>query len=133
MVMFPIFRALAEHHKKLVYEGSFGTFSTDQRGFLPGVEGCNFNGLILAEFFKLVGEKCQSIAAIWIDFRNAFGSIDHLVIKFSMWWLNIPLWLQTATLNIYDGAQFQVKTQLDGVDHWTIPILLERKVVASVL
>ena len=119
---------LTEHHKKLLAEGGNGIFSLDQRGFIAGVEGCNFNGFILQEFLQSISRECQNISAIWIDFRNAFGSIDHLVIQFCMEWLNVPRYICIATCDIYDGAQFEVKFELNNEDHWTTAILLERGV-----
>ena len=114
---------LQQYNRVLEAEGSSPIFSRDQRGFLRGIEGCSLNSFILREYFKHQRRDGQQTKiAAWIDFRNAFGSIDHKVIEKCLSWLNVPAYIRKATRDIYLGANFQVKS----ASEWTTPITMER-------
>ena len=119
--------------------GNSRIFSVEQRGFMPGIEGTRFNTLALKEIIESIESKAHRVkdsrvlkskdsfdrlALGWIDFRNAFGSVDRNLIKYAMKWLQLPKYFQEIIGDLYEASSMQIET-LDG---WTEPIVLERGV-----
>ena len=87
----------------------YATFSQDQRSFMRDIEGCPTNSFILNQLIANAIATKGDLYGIVIDFRNAFGSIDHKVIEIVMEWLRIPEYIQEIIKDIYTNSSFQVK------------------------
>ena len=105
-------RALADMQKNRL-------FSMSQRGFRPGLEGTHFN----TEILKNAQELAPQLYAVYIDFSNAFGSMDHAVFFEVLKLLRIPRYIQRYLKASYSGASFRVKL---GERSFTAPIVLTR-------
>jgi hypothetical protein len=116
-------KRLMNHHFKLLKENGNGIFSPGQRGFVQGVEGCVTQSFLLQSVHQHAIVHKKSFYSMWLDFANAFGSVDHQLIKFSTEWCNIPLYLQDIASSLYTDNTFQVCTGPE--QKWTDPILLE--------
>ena len=101
-------------------------FSIDQRGFLKKISGCHINNFIFNEYLKAFENNKEKLVGsnFWLDFANAFGSVDHKLINYCTKYLNLPNYLQSIIENLYNNSFFQVKVG----STYTSPILLERGV-----
>jgi hypothetical protein len=88
------------------------------------LEGCHLNSLLLQEAIHGGTAPLESMGVLWIDFRNAFGAVDHSLIEYALKWLNVPAYIRDVAMDLYVGAGFQVQHK----DGWTDPIHLTRGV-----
>jgi hypothetical protein len=120
-------KRLQTHNIKLRKEGGPALTSNEQRGFVSGIEGCSTNSFVLKNIIQSSRKNSSPLGIAWIDFRNAFGSIDHKVIKLCMKWLRVPTYITELVASIYHRSSFQVKLG-DTQEGWTMSIVLERGV-----
>jgi Reverse transcriptase (RNA-dependent DNA polymerase) len=96
-----------------------------QRGFRPSMSGCTDNGALLKSWEREVAES--GVAYIgFIDFKNAFGSLDHSVIWQVLEWLCIPKYICEIVKSAYDGASIRIRY---GDKKVTAEITVERGVL----
>ena len=55
-----------------------------QKAFLSGVPGCLEHQFLLMEALKDARKRQRSICCSWLDFKNAFGSVRHKLIDFTI-------------------------------------------------
>ena len=116
---------LLSHHRLLLQEDRNGIFSNSQRGFISGVNGCPMSTFVLRELIDATHHNNNGVVLTWIDFKNAFGSVDVKLIRFCLKWLRVPVYLQNIICDIYSGSSNQIRC---GRGEWTENILLERGV-----
>ena len=78
-----------------------------QKAFMPGVPGCIEQSTKLAAALREAHTKHRSIAVCWLDLVNAYGSVHHDLIHFSLRHFNInaPAKLRNIVANLYCGLQ----------------------------
>ena len=52
-----------------------------QKGFLPGTSGCVEHATISQEALSDARQNHRSICFAWVDLRNAFGSVRHMLVR----------------------------------------------------
>ena len=52
-----------------------------QKGFLPGISGCVEHACISQEALRDARQHRRSICFAWVDLRNAFGSVRHMLVQ----------------------------------------------------
>ena len=55
-----------------------------QKAFMPKTPGCIEHHHMLAEVFKDAKKKHKSLAVCWLDLANAYGSVNHSLILYSL-------------------------------------------------
>ncbi|PIK62888.1 polyprotein [Apostichopus japonicus] len=93
-----------------------------QKGFLNRIMGCAEHTMVLNRLTKYVKSKCRSMHIAWLDIQNAFGSVRHDVLEFSLQHHHIPQWLTTYLLQFYSNLQVQARTNNFSVDNLNINI-----------
>jgi hypothetical protein len=81
-----------------------------QKGFLTGVAGCIDHSFALAEALKEAKQEQRAIVTTWIDLANAYGSVRHNLIQFSLNWYHVPLFIQKLIFDYYERLRAFVTT-----------------------
>ena len=76
-----------------------------QKAFIPGVPGCIEQSTKLAATLHEAHTKHRSIAVCWLDLANAYGSVHHDFIHFTLQHYNAPTKLRNLVANFYCGLQ----------------------------
>ncbi|MFO0089667.1 MAG: RNA-directed DNA polymerase, partial [bacterium] len=97
---------------------SLGWLSPEQKGFLPGVNGIQEHTHLLQTAVEDAKTKRKGLAAAWIDFRNAFGSVPHAVLYELFESIPIPISLRQIMRDIYkkNPMDFLVGEKIVKVD-----------------
>lgn len=66
------------------------------------------------EAFRNAKTHYRSICATWVDLANAYGSIRHMQLQFSLRWYYVPIAICELMFRYYEGLAAQVHT-----DTWT--------------
>ena len=72
---------------------------------MPGVPGCIEQSTKLAAALHEAHVKHRSIAVCWLDLANAYGSVHHDLIHFTLQHYNAPSRLSSIVANLYCGLQ----------------------------
>ena len=94
--------------KHLISNGYLDT--SIQKGFINHVSGCQEHQFKLVEAIRdaKANQRLQTI--LWIDLRNAFGSVDHNLIRFAMSHYNCGDMVTNLISNIYCGLRAVICT-----------------------
>ena len=95
--------------------------TTTQKAFINGVPGCTEHHLKLLSILQEARRRRKSLCVCWLDLANAFGSVHHDLITFSLAHYHAPPELVHLVSNIYDGLTAVITTK-----SWTtVPIHLQ--------
>ena len=78
-----------------------------QKGFMPG-EGCSEHSFLLRSLMEDARRNHKSLYSVWFDLKNAFGSIPHDLLWFSMRQVGVPGEIIDVVRDIYQGSSFRV-------------------------
>ena len=79
--------------------------STVQKAFLPAISGCTEKSIKLATTLREAHSKHCSISVCWLDLANAYGSVHHGLIEFSLQHYGAPSKLLHIVVNMYSNLQ----------------------------
>ena len=82
--------------------------SSAQKGFLP-YEGCADHSFLLRSVFEDSKRRQKSLRVIWLDLKNAFGSVTHSVMWEMMHRLDIPSHFIDICREIYHGSTQSIR------------------------
>ena len=85
---------------------------------MPSVSGCIEHYSKLAAAIHEAQNKHKSLSICWIDIANAFGSIHHQLISFSLRHYNAPEQLVSLINHLYSGLSATVVTR-----SWSTPAI----------
>ena len=85
-----------------------GTISPFQKGFMP-IEGTFEHSFLMSTMLEDCKRQCRNLRIVWIDFRDAFGSVPHTVMFDMMQRLGIPSNFIQACEEMYSNTECQVK------------------------
>ena len=88
-----------------------GAISPTQKGFVPG-EGCLEHSFLLRSLLEDARRRRRSLHLVWFDLRNAFGSIPHQLLWFTMERLGLPPEMINIFQDIYQGSSFKVSNEV---------------------
>ena len=95
-----------------------------QKAFIDGVPGCTEHHLKLLSIIREAQKKHKSLSVCWLDLANAFGSVHHDLIRFSLAHYHAPPEMIGIVSNLYNGLNAVVSTK-----SWiTDPIHLQKGV-----
>ena len=86
-----------------------GTISPLQKGFMP-IEGTFEHSFLMSSLLEDCKRKCRNLRIVWLDFRDAFGSVPRPVMFSMMEKLGIPTGFIQVCKEMYTGAECQVKS-----------------------
>jgi len=65
-----------------------------QKAFMPEMPGCIEQSTKLAAALHEAHSKHRSLAVCWLDLSNAYGSVHHDLIHFTLKHYNVPVKLR---------------------------------------
>ena len=81
-----------------------------QKAFMPTIRGCTKHHLKLSSILEEARKKHRSVSMCWWGIANAYGSVHHNLIQFSLQHYHTPPQF-CATINVlYSGLQAKVVT-----------------------
>lgn len=99
-----------------------GFLNTDQqKAFLPTIPGVAEHQAKLAAIISSARREKGSLAVAWLDIANAYGSVHHSLIQFSLQHYHAPQEFCTLIQSMYTGLSATIST-----DEWCMaPVPLE--------
>lgn len=82
-----------------------------QKGFLHGVKGCPEHSTVLQSMIRHAKRCHKTLHCIWLDLKNAFGSVRHDLLLHSLRMANIPENILTYIANFYKNIRVCVRTE----------------------
>ena len=73
-----------------------------QKAFIDGVPGCTEHHLKLLSIISEAQRKHKSLSVCWLDLANAFGSVHHELIRFSLSHYHAPQVMVSTISNLYE-------------------------------
>lgn len=95
--------------KILKGEGLRGLLSISQRGFRPKLSGCLDNAALLRMTLARARRLGKPTYAVFFDFKNAFGSPDHLLLWKVLEWYRLPSYLVNLVKSAYSSATIRIR------------------------
>ena len=87
-----------------------------QKAFMPSVPGCIEHYTKLAAAIGEAHRKHKAMAVCWLDLANAYGSVSHNLISFSLRYYHAPKEFLNLIENLYSGLSASVSTK-----SWSTP------------
>lgn len=81
-----------------------------QKAFMPSVPGCIEHYTKLAAAIKEAHARHKSLAVCWLDLTNAYGSVHHDLITFSLKHYGISDQFIAMAVNLYRGLSASIHT-----------------------
>ena len=100
-----------------------------QKGFLNDISDCAEHSIVLQSILRNARRTKHAMHSIWLDLRNAFGSVRHDYLRFIAAHYHLPAWFRTYINNFYYGITACIKTPT----YCTKSILLNSGVVIDML
>ena len=101
---------LAQRVEDFVIQNSY-IDSSLQKGFLQGISGCTDHNTVIHEIIKHAKSSHRTVHFTWFDMEDAFGSVPHSLIDFSMSRYGIPKPVHSYIMNLYSSLTGFVSTQ----------------------
>ena len=96
-----------------VWATEAGTISPSQKGFVPG-EGCLEHSFLVRSLMEDARRRRKSLHLVWFDLKNAFGSVPHRLLWFSMESIGLPEDMMSIIKDIYEGSSFVVTSDTEA-------------------
>ncbi|MCP4341427.1 MAG: reverse transcriptase family protein [Desulfobulbaceae bacterium] len=94
-------------------------YSPEQKGGTPA-EGCTEHVFVMDQILHKARNKRCELSAVWLDVRNAFGTVPHKLIHFMLEKFGLPLVFREVVADLYTNATTTVQTANGKTSH--IPI-----------
>ena len=89
-----------------------------QKAFMPTVPGCTEHHLKLSSILAEAHSNHKSVAVCWLDLANAYGSVHHALIDFSLRHYHSPPLFLAIVQSLYTGLNAKVITA-----DWETPLI----------
>ena len=89
-----------------------------QKAFMPTVPGCTEHHLKLSSILSEAQSKHKALAICWLDLANAYGSVHHSLIQFSLRHYQAPPQFLSILQSLYSGLNAKVITP-----DWETPLV----------
>ena len=83
----------------------------EHRHFINSMPGCSEHHLKLLSILREAQSRCKSLCICWLDLTNAFGSVHHDLIKYSLSHYHAPPEMTRLVSNIYDNPTAVISTK----------------------
>ena len=81
-----------------------------QEAGVPGFPGCVEHCSMIWNTIQVAKAKKRDLSVMWLDLANAYGSVPHKLIKFSMDFFHIPTKIQRMLMSYYDNFSMRFTT-----------------------
>ena len=81
-----------------------------QKAFMPAVPGCTEHHLKLSSALADARSNHRLLVVCWLDLANAYGSVHHSLINFSLRHYHAPPQFLSVVQTLYDGLSARVIT-----------------------
>ena len=81
-----------------------------QKAFMPTVPGCTEHHLKLSAILDEARKRHKALCVCWLDIANAYGSVHHNLIQFSLQHYHAPPGFCAIVKALYSGLQAKVIT-----------------------
>ena len=81
-----------------------------QKAFMPTVPGCTEHHLKLSAILDEARKRHKVLCVCWLDIANAYGSVHHNLIQFSLQHYHAPPGICAIVKALYSGLQAKVIT-----------------------
>ena len=97
-----------------------------QKGFLPGISGCVEHACISQEAQRDTRRHRCSICFAWVDLRNAFGSVRHMLVQHFLRRYHFPSHVCKLILNYYERllAKVSINGGMTHTFHFAVGVFL---------
>ena len=89
-----------------------------QKAFMPSIPGCTEHQLKLQNVLREAQSKHKALAVCWLDIANAYGSVHHSLIQFSLRHYYAPPQFLSILQSLYCGLNATIVT-----DSWETPLV----------
>ena len=89
-----------------------------QKAFMPTVPGCTEHHLKLSSVLNEAHSNHKALAVCWLDLANAYGSVHHSLINFSLQHYHAPPQFLATVQGLYSGLNAKVISA-----DWETPII----------
>ena len=89
-----------------------------QKAFINGVPGCAEHQCKLASIIKEATGKHRSLAVCWLDLANAYGSVPHALIQFTLQHYHSPPQFTNIIASLYSGLSATITA-----NSWATPFV----------
>ena len=89
-----------------------------QKAFMPTVPGCIEHQFKLSSLIAEAQSKHKSLAVCWLDLANAYGSVHHALIQFSLQHYYAPPQFLSTLQALYSGLSATIMS-----DDWETPLI----------
>ena len=96
--------------------------SSLQKAFMPTIPGCTEHHLKLSSILAEAKSKHKSLAICWLDLANAYGTVHHSLIQFSLRHYHAPPQFLSVLQALYSGLSVKVMTTA-----WETPMISLQK------
>ena len=93
----------------MLSNGYLGT--STQKAFVDGISGCTEHHLKLLSMIREARQKHKSLCIAWLDLANAFGSVNHGLISFSLTHYHAPVVFTNMVSELYTGLLAIIRTK----------------------
>ena len=101
----------------LTYMTSNGYLNSSlQKAFMPTVPGCTEHHFKLSAIMNDAQKRHRSLCICWLDIANAYGSVHHSLIQFTLQHYHPPPEFCTILKALYSGLQAKIFTK-----EWVTP------------
>jgi hypothetical protein len=101
---------LAERFEKFVISNNL-IDTKFQKAFLQGISGCTDHNTSVHEILSHAKANSKTVHMTWFDLEDAFGSVQHELIYFTLNRLNVPTSVQLYIRNLYSSLSGRVSTK----------------------
>ena len=84
---------------------------TTQKAFLKGINGCIEHIQIIQEIIQDAKQKKRTVHFSWYDLSDAYGSIPHNLIEFSLKHYHVPQREIDYIMNLYSQLEGRIVTK----------------------
>ena len=84
--------------------------TTIQKAFVHGIPGCTEHQFKLATAIQEARKKHRSLTICWLDLANAYGSVPHQLIQFTLRHYHAPSKLVSTVANLYTNLSATITT-----------------------
>ena len=89
-----------------------------QKAFMSTTPGCTEHHMKLATILQDARAKHKSLAVCWLDLANAYGSVHHSLISFTLRYYNAPPQFSKIVQMFYTGLYAKVSSS-----KWSAPFI----------
>jgi len=89
-----------------------------QKAFINGIPGCTEQQCKLASIIQEARKKHRSLSVCWLDLANAYGSVHHQLIHFTLNNYHAPDKMMNIVSSLYSGLGATVTA-----DGWATPVI----------